>query len=72
VTGTLLQWRNGVTGTLLEGFPAKYHRAVVRAAQQCTVKRTLDDPPELEVRVLEGGRSQATAPAASLPTLGPR
>jgi len=28
-------------------FPAKYHQAVVRAADQCSVKKTLVDPPEI-------------------------
>ena len=31
------------------GFPDKYREAVVRAADQCAVKRTLSDPPEIEV-----------------------
>jgi ribosomal protein S12 methylthiotransferase accessory factor len=29
------------------GFPAKYHKAVVRAADSCSVKKTLADPPEI-------------------------
>ena len=28
-------------------FPEKYHRALVRAASQCAVKKTLDSPPEI-------------------------
>lgn len=31
------------------GFPGKYRKAVIRAAQMCTVKRTLVHPPEIEV-----------------------
>lgn len=31
-------------------FPQKYRKAVIRAAQQCTVKRTLDHPPEMIVQ----------------------
>ena len=31
------------------GFPDKYRKAVVRAAEMCTVKRTLADPPEIVV-----------------------
>jgi len=56
---------------LPEGFPEKYHKAVVRAAHQCTVKKTLDDPPELEVRV-NGAASGSTAADSRvmLPTLG--
>jgi len=28
-------------------FPAKYHKALVRAANTCSVKKTLADPPEI-------------------------
>ena len=28
-------------------FPEKYHRALIRAASQCSVKKTLEHPPEL-------------------------
>lgn len=31
------------------GFPAKYRKAVIRAAQMCTLKRTLANPPEIIV-----------------------
>ena len=31
-------------------FPDKYRQAVIRAAQMCTVKRTLLQPPEIIVR----------------------
>ena len=31
------------------GFPEKYRRAIIRAANQCSVKRTMLDPPEIEV-----------------------
>jgi len=34
---------------LPEGFPEKYHAAVVRAVDQCAVKRYIIDPPEFEV-----------------------
>ncbi len=30
-------------------FPEKYHRALVRAASQCSVKKTLENPPEFVV-----------------------
>ncbi len=30
-----------------ESFPAKYHGALVRAAEQCAVKKTLANPPEI-------------------------
>ncbi|HSW28146.1 MAG TPA: OsmC family protein [Longimicrobiales bacterium] len=31
-------------------FPEKYHEALVRAADQCAVKKHLENPPEFEVR----------------------
>lgn len=30
-------------------FPDKYRKAVIRAAEMCTVKRTLTHPPEIQV-----------------------
>ena len=33
-------------------FPAKYRNAVIRAAQMCTVKRTLAQPPEILVNAI--------------------
>lgn len=30
-------------------FPEKYRRAVIRAANQCSVKRAILDPPEFEI-----------------------
>ena len=38
-----------------ESFPAKYHQALVRVANKCTVKRTLHDPPEIETRTVVAG-----------------
>lgn len=35
--------------TLPPGFPDKYRKAVVKAMDQCAVKRTLFDPPEFVV-----------------------
>ena len=35
-----------------EGFPEKYHAALVRVANKCSVKRVLADPPEIEVRTV--------------------
>ena len=32
-------------------FPAKYHKALVRAANTCSVKKTLADPPEIVTEV---------------------
>jgi len=34
---------------LPQGFPEKYQKAVVRAADQCSVKKAITDPPEFEV-----------------------
>lgn len=33
-------------------FPEKYHKALVRAADQCAVKKHLFDPPEVNVRTV--------------------
>lgn len=34
---------------LPEGFPEKYHAAILRAVDQCAVKRHIVEPPEFEV-----------------------
>lgn len=39
--------------TLPEGFPEKYRDAVLRAADQCTVKRHLADPPAIRLNLAE-------------------
>lgn len=31
------------------GFPEKYRQAILRAADQCSVKKALLDPPEIEI-----------------------
>ena len=36
------------------GFPEKYRDAVIRAADQCTVKRHLENPPRIEVTASGG------------------
>jgi ribosomal protein S12 methylthiotransferase accessory factor len=36
------------------GFPEKYHRALVRAVDQCAVKRALATPPDFDVQVETG------------------
>lgn len=36
-------------------FPEKYYPALVRAADQCKVKRHLEDPPTFEVRTVAVG-----------------
>jgi len=35
------------------GFPEKYRKAVIRAAQMCTVKRNLEQPPQIIVNTKE-------------------
>jgi len=37
---------------LPEDFPDKYREAVLKAADQCAVKRLLKDPPEIEVQTV--------------------
>ncbi len=34
-------------------FPSKYKKAIVKAAETCTVKKHIEDPPEIETVVLE-------------------
>ena len=34
---------------LPKGFPDQYKKAVIRAAEQCTVKKHLDNPPKIEI-----------------------
>ncbi len=34
---------------LPDGFPEKYRSAIIRATDQCAVKRSIADPPEFEV-----------------------
>lgn len=38
-----------ITLNLPDGFPAKYRPAILRATDQCAVKKALDDPPEIEL-----------------------
>ncbi|HEU5103786.1 MAG TPA: OsmC family protein [Roseiflexaceae bacterium] len=37
---------------LPDDFPERYHAAVIRAAEQCAVKKHLDHPPVFEVRAV--------------------
>jgi ribosomal protein S12 methylthiotransferase accessory factor len=36
-------------------FPEKYRKAVIRSAEQCSVKKALKDPPEFEISCTAGG-----------------
>ncbi len=38
---------------LPKGFPEKYHKAVKLAAAQCMVKKTIENPPEIELNIVE-------------------
>ncbi len=38
---------------LPRGFPEKYRSAVIRAAEKCSVKRSLPSPPQIEVTLEE-------------------
>jgi uncharacterized OsmC-like protein len=58
--GLTMSWERGQDGMvakvafdlrLPEGFPEKYERAIMRAVEQCSVKRHLHKPPEFEVAV---------------------
>ncbi len=35
-----------------ESFPEKYLKAVVRAAQQCSVKKAISQMPEIEIKTM--------------------
>lgn len=41
---------------LPEGFPEKYRDAIVRAADQCPVKRHIHQPPEFEIVTVPAGK----------------
>jgi ribosomal protein S12 methylthiotransferase accessory factor len=45
------------------GFPEKYHEAIVRAVDQCSVKRHLAAPPEIVVALGGGGAAPPVADA---------
>ena len=42
---------------LPDNFPAKYRKAVIRAAEMCTVKRTLLNPPTIQVNAHPQGNA---------------
>jgi len=39
--------------TLPPGFPVKYHNAIIKSAELCSVKKALMNPPEFEISVLD-------------------
>jgi putative redox protein len=44
--------RVAITLHLPDGFPEKYRSAIIRATDQCAVKKALLDPPEIELITL--------------------
>ena len=36
-----------------DDFPEKYHAALVRSAEQCAVKKTIENPPEFKVQTVK-------------------
>ncbi len=55
------RWQRDDTGRVVEvkidievpeEFPAKYHEALVRVANKCSVKKTVEDPPEFVVQTV--------------------
>jgi putative redox protein len=44
--------RVSIAITLPADFPAKYQKAIIKAIDQCTVKRAILDPPEFNVSVV--------------------
>ena len=42
-------------------FPERYREAIIRAVEQCTVKRHLMEPPRFEIRTVPAGRENALA-----------
>jgi ribosomal protein S12 methylthiotransferase accessory factor len=41
--------RIAITLHLPDGFPEKYRSAIIRATDQCAVKKALLEPPEIQV-----------------------
>ncbi len=45
-------------------FPEKYHKSLIKAAKYCAVKRTMEEPPPMEVSVRVAGRGGAPTQGA--------
>jgi len=41
-----------ITINVPKDFPAKYHNALIKVADQCTVKKTILHPPSFEIKTL--------------------
>ena len=50
--------------TLPDNFPEKYREAILRAMDQCSVKRHLANPPEFDVRLAPGPGTMDAAPGS--------
>jgi putative redox protein len=46
----------GISIEVPPGFPEKYHDALVRVANQCAVKKTIENPPTFDVRTVVNNR----------------
>ena len=45
-------WRRILSIEVPADFPDKYRKALVRAASQCSVKKTIENPPEFQVETV--------------------
>ena len=54
------------------GFPEKYRDALVRAVDQCTIKKHLAAPPRIETTVLADAPAAASRPGAAASGVGAR
>ena len=45
--------RSKIDVTLPDGFPEKYRDAILRAVDQCAVKKAISEPPEFELALSE-------------------
>ena len=45
-----------------EGFPPKYRKAIIKAMDQCVVKKHILEPPEFEMSVLEPSGPDSAKP----------
>ena len=48
------QWWRQLLNDLPESFPEKYRAAVARAAGQCSVKKIIESPPQMEIETSIG------------------
>lgn len=60
--GTGMLTRIDLEIRLPEGFPEKYRQAVVRSAEQCAVKRLLEQPPRFTTTTVTGVPAETPEP----------